>query len=549
MNSRGQRLPTVPFDARTVVSRRVLCLSKTTVSIVEKELIINASATGVEMALLENDKLVELHYQKTNNNFTVGDILIGKIRKMMPGLNAAFIDIGHRKDAFLHYTDLGPKLRSLVKWTNGVMGGSINTHKLDNFKFEEEIVKTGKVDQVLNKRWPVLVQILKEPISTKGPRLSCELNLPGRYMVISPFSETVTVSKKIASNEERKRLHTLAESIRPKGFGIIMRTAAEGKKVQELHEELMHLIGKWEDIYRQLKTVAPPAKLLSELDKPASVLRDLLTDSFSRIVVNEKDLHADIKAYLQSISPDQVGIVQFYTGSKPVFEVFGITRQIKASFGKTATMNSGAYIVIEKTEAMHVIDVNSGHKMTTGDVEQTILNVNLEAAEEIARQIRLRDIGGLIIVDFIDMKNADHKRQLAKAMEDFMRKDRSQHTILPLSKFGLMQITRERARPEVMMDTAEVCPSCGGTGKVNATILLTDDIERDLEFVMQSRPKAPLSLRVHPYIEAYLKKGFPNKPMRWFLKYNKWVRIIPQSEYQLGEYRFFEGGDDEIRMN
>lgn len=501
------------------------------------------------MALLENDKLVELHYQKTNNNFTVGDILIGKIRKMMPGLNAAFIDIGHRKDAFLHYTDLGPKLRSLVKWTNGVMGGSINTHKLDNFKFEDEIVKTGKVDVVLNKRWPVLVQILKEPISTKGPRLSCELNLPGRYMVISPFSDTVTVSKKIASNEERKRLHTLAESIRPKGFGIIMRTAAEGKKVQELHEELMQLVGKWEDIYRQLKTVVPPAKLLSELDKPASVLRDLLTDSFSRIVVNEKDLYADIKSYLQAISPDQVGIVQFYNGGKPVYEAFGVTRQIKASFGKTATMTSGAYIVIEKTEAMHVIDVNSGHKMTTGDVDQTIFNVNLEAAEEIARQIRLRDIGGLIIVDFIDMKNAEHKRQLAKAMEDFMRKDRSQHTILPLSKFGLMQITRERARPEVMMDTAELCPACGGTGKVNATILLTDDIERDLEFVMQSRPKTALSLRVHPYIEAYLKRGLPNKQMRWFFKYNKWVRILPQSEYQLSEYRFFEGGDDEIRLN
>jgi ribonuclease G len=519
------------------------------ISIVEKELIVNVTATGVEMALLENDKLVELHYQKTNNNFTVGDILIGKIRKMMPGLNAAFIDIGHRKDAFLHYTDLGPKLRSLVKWTNGVMSGSINTHKLDNFKFEDEIVKTGKVDVVLNKRWPVLVQILKEPISTKGPRLSCELNLPGRYMVISPFADSVTVSKKIASNEERKRLHTLAESIRPKGFGIIMRTAAEGKKVQELHEELVQLVAKWEDIYRQLKTVVPPAKLLSELDKPASVLRDLLTDSFSRIVVNEKDLYADIKSYLQAISPDQVGIVQLYTGSKPVYEAFGVTRQIKASFGKTATMSSGAYVVIEKTEAMHVVDVNSGHKMTTGDVDQTIFNVNLEAAEEIARQIRLRDIGGLIIVDFIDMRNADHKRQLAKAMEDFMRKDRSQHTILPLSKFGLMQITRERARPEVMMDTAEMCPTCGGTGKVNATILLTDDIERDLEFVMQSRPKTVMSLRVHPYIEAYLKKGLPSKQMRWFLKYSKWIRIIPQSEYQLSEYRFFEGGDDEVRLN
>lgn len=515
----------------------------------DKELIINAGEAGVELALIEGGKLVELHHQKTNNTFTVGDILIGKIRKMMPGLNAAFVDIGHRKDAFLHYTDLGPKLRSLIKWTNGVINGSVNTHRLDNFKFEEEIVKTGKVDQVLNKRWPILVQILKEPISTKGPRLSCELTLPGRYMVLSPFSDAVSVSKKIDSAEERKRLHTLAESIRPKNFGIIIRTAADGKKVQELHEEVMQLMGKWEEIFKQLKTVPPPAKLLSELDKPASVLRDLLSDGFSRIVVNDKDLYDDIRQYLQSISPEQVGIVQYHNSNKPIFDVYSVTRQIKASFGKTATMSSGAYVVIEKTEAMHVIDVNSGHKITSADVEQTILGVNLEAAEEIARQIRLRDIGGLIVIDFIDMKNPEHKKQLAKAMEDFMRKDRAQHTILPLSKFGLMQITRERARPEVVVNTSEMCPTCGGTGKVNATILLTDDVERDLEFIMQSRPQAPLYLRVHPYLEAYLKKGCPSRRMRWFFKYNKWIRIIPHSDYQLTEYRFMEGNEDEIRVS
>ncbi|MEY3195490.1 MAG: hypothetical protein RIQ78_1587, partial [Bacteroidota bacterium] len=403
----------------------------------DKELIINATDTGVELALIEGGKLAELHHQQTNNNFTVGDIFIGKIRKMMPGLNASFVDIGHRKDAFLHYTDLGPKLRSLVKWSNGVINGSINTHKLDNFKYDEDIVKTGKIDQVLNKRWPILVQILKEPISTKGPRLSCEVTLPGRYMVITPFSDSVSVSKKINSAEERKRLHTLAESIKPKNFGIIIRTAAEGRKVQELHEELIHLLGKWEDVFKQLKTETPPAKLLSELDKTGSVLRDLLTDSFSRVVVNDKDMYTDVRAYLQNISPEQVGIVQMYTGSKPIFEAHGITRQVKASFGKTATMSSGAYLIIEKTEAMHVIDVNSGHKMSSADVDQTIFGVNLEAAEEIARQIRLRDIGGLIVVDFIDMKNQEHRRQIAKAMEDFMRKDRSQHTILPLSKFGL----------------------------------------------------------------------------------------------------------------
>ncbi len=515
----------------------------------EKELIINAAPTGIEMALLENGKLVELHHQKINSTFSVGDILVGKVRKQMPGLNAAFVDIGHRKDAFLHYTDLGPKLRSLQKWTLGVMNGSIHTHRLDNFKLEEDIVKTGKIDQVLDKRHPILVQILKEPISTKGPRLSCEINLPGRSMVITPFANTVTVSKKIADAEERKRLFTLAESIRPKNFGIIMRTAAEGKRVQELHEELNTLLGRWEEIFRQLKTVTPPAKLLSELDKPASILRDLLTDSFSRIVVNDRELYSEIKGYLQSISPEQVGILQLYTGNRPIFDAFGVTRQIKASFGKTYTMPSGAYIVIERTEAMHVIDVNSGHKMTTHDVDQTIFKTNLEAAEEIARQIRLRDIGGLIVVDFIDMKNPEHRKQLAKAMEEFMRNDRSQHTILPLSKFGLMQITRERARPEVTLDTAEACPACGGTGKVNATILVTDDIERDLEFVMQSRPKGDLYLRVHPFVEAYLLRGWWNYRWRWFAKYNKWIRIVPHSDYALTEYRFFLGNEDEIRLS
>lgn len=516
----------------------------------EKELIINSTPTGVEIALLEDGKLAELHHQKTNNNFTVGDIFIGKIRKLMPGLNAAFVDIGHRKDSFLHYTDLGPKVLSLVKWASGVINGQINTHRLDNFKYEPEIVKTGKVDQVLNKRHPVLVQILKEPISTKGPRLSCELTLPGRFMVLTPFSDIISVSKKIASQDERKRLQTLAESIRPKNFGIIIRTASEGKKVAELHEEVTELMAKWEEIFKQLKTEAPPAKLLSELDKPASVLRDLLSDSFSKIVVNDKELAGSIKTYLQGISPDHAKMVSVHTGTKHIFETAGVNRQIKSSFGKTATMASGAYLVIEKTEAMHVIDVNSGHRVTTGEVEQAILNVNLEAADEIARQIRLRDIGGLIMIDFIDMKTPESKKALYNAAVEAMKKDRAQHTILPLSKFGIMQITRERARPEISMDTSETCPSCGGTGKVNATILLVDDIERDLEFIMQSRPKSKLVLQVHPYLEAFLKKGWwKSVQFRWFWKYQKWITIVPQSDSPLSDYRFFDENEDEIRLN
>lgn len=515
----------------------------------EKELIINSTPTEVEIALLEDSKLVELHYQKTNDNFTVGDIFVGRIKRLMPGLNAAFVDIGHKKDAFLHYTDLGPKLKSLLKFTSGAMSGSIQKHTLEDFKMPPEIVKTGKIDQVLNKKQPILVQVLKEPISTKGPRLSCEITLPGRYLVLTPFSNVVAVSKKVSNSEERKRLQLLVESIRPKNFGVIVRTAAEGKKVADLHEEMMMILNKWEDIHKQLHKAKPPVKLLSELDKTSSILRDILSDSFNRIVVNDKQLYQNIRGYLESIAPEKVNIVSHHRGNRPVFDAHGITKQIKVSFGKTATMPSGSYLVIEHTEAMHVIDVNSGHKLSSNNQEEAVLKVNLEAAEEIARQLRLRDIGGIIIIDFIDMRKGENRKELLKEMRRHMKKDRAQHTVLPLSKFGLMQITRQRVRPEVNIDTAEVCPTCEGTGKINASILVTDEIERDLNFIVQSRPKSKIKLLTHPFIEAYLKKGWPSIQMKWYLKFYKWVKIQPNNDFHLTKYKFYDENEDEIRLN
>lgn len=516
---------------------------------VEKDLIINASPTQVEIALLEDGKLVELHNQKTNNNFSVGDIFLGSIRRLMPGLNAAFVDIGHKKDAFLHYTDLGPKLNSLLKYTQDSISGKQQTHLLDNFTIQQEIVKTGKIDQVLQKKQPVLIQILKEPISTKGPRLSCELTIPGRYLVLTPFNNVVAVSKKIANAEERKRLQLLVESIRPKNFGVIVRTAAEGKKVADLHEELLLMVQKWEGIFQQLNKAKPPVKLLSELDKTSSILRDILNDSFSKIVVNDKNLYQNIKSYLTAIAPEQIKIVSLHKPQKPIFEVYGVSKQIKSTFGKTATMASGAYLVIESTEAMHVIDVNSGHKMGSKNQEDAVLKVNLEAAEEIARQLRLRDIGGIIIIDFIDMKNNEHRKELIQQMKDFMKKDRAQHTILPLSKFGLMQITRQRVRPEVRINTAEVCPTCEGSGKINPTVLLSDDIERDLVFILQSRPKSKIKISVHPFVEAFLKKGFPSLQHKWWMKHQKWIAIKAVSDIPVNKYIFYDENDDEIRLN
>ncbi len=514
----------------------------------EKELIINSTPTIVEIAILEDGRLMELHHQKTNENFTVGDIFLGQVRKLTPGLNAAFVDIGHQKEAFLHYTDLGPKLRSLRKYTEQSISGAQSQPMLEHFEYEPEIVKTGKVDQVLGKRDELLVQILKEPISTKGPRLSCEITIPGRYMVLTPFADTIAVSKKVGTQEEKRRLANLVESIRPKHFGVIVRTAAEGKKVADLHEEMTSLITKWKEIHKQLHKAKAPVKLLSELDKTSSILRDLLNGSFQRIATNDREMYQHIRGYLESISPEQVKILHAYKGNRPIFEHFGVSRQIKASFGKTYTLPSGAYLVIEHTEAMHVIDVNSGPKVGASNSDVSILSVNQEAAKEIARQLRLRDIGGIILIDFIDMKSPDHRKALFQSMQEYMSTDRAQHTILPLSKFGLMQITRQRVRQEMTIDTTEVCPLCNGAGSVNATVLVIEDIERDLSFIMQNRPNTRISLHTHPFVEAYLKKGWHKTQRRWYMKYYKWVRVYGNSEFPLTKYVFFDENEDEIRL-
>jgi ribonuclease G len=515
----------------------------------ERELIINSTPRDVEIALLENGKLVELHHQQSDENFQVGDVFLGYVTKLMPGLNAAFIDIGHPKDAFLHYTDLGPGLASFLNYTEKAIQGKLNSHLLDQFKVEPEINKNGKINQVLAKKQPILVQILKEPISTKGPRLSGEITIPGRFMVLTPFTDQVAVSKKIEDQEERKRLQILVESIKPKNFGVIVRTAAEGKKVADLHEEISSLVEKWETIHQQLFKAKGPLKLLSELDKTSSMLRDLLNSSFNKIVINDRDLFQNTKTLLHNIAPEQTKILQQYKGDKNIMDQFGISRQIKSSFGKTATMSSGAYIVIEHTEAMHVIDVNSGPKMQKTDQQSAALSVNLEAAMEIARQLRLRDIGGLIIIDFIDMKSQDHKHHLYKMMREFMANDRAQHSILPLSKFGLMQITRERVKPAVLINTNEVCPTCNGTGQSRPTILVVDDIQRDIEFIINNMPDVKIKLEAHPFIASYFTKGWWDIQWQWWWKYKKWIRIKSNEHLALTAYKLLDGNEDEIRLS
>ena len=515
-----------------------------------KELIIQSSDAGVEIALLEDKKLVELHFDNSGGHFNVGDLYLGKVRKVMPGLNAVFVDIGHDKDAFLHYTDLSPYFKSLLKFTEMAMHEkSDNPFDFSKFKLEQEIVKTGKMTEVIQGKPHVLVQILKEPISSKGPRISCELSLPGRFIVVTPFNNFVNVSRKIHSTDERKRLQRIIESIKPANFGVIVRTAAEGQSTAELHKDLLQIIDSWKAIQFNLKGAHPPTKILAEQNKTTSLLRDLLNKDFNRIIANDSSVVQDAREYIAGIAPGRESIVSQHQNGQTIFDHFGVSKQVKASFGKTVMLDSGGYIIIEHTEALHVIDVNSGHKFSNENQEATALNTNLEAAREIARQLRLRDIGGIIIVDFIDMKNAEHRREVSMMIEEFMKDDRAKHSVLPLSKFGLLQITRQRLRPEINIATGETCPSCHGTGKVRSSQLLLDDIEKHIKY-LKANLNTRLSLHVHPIIKSHLTKGllFNSIFHKWKKKYGAF-NIHEDEGFEFLQYKFFdEGTEEEIKI-
>lgn len=514
-----------------------------------KELVINSGDSESVIALLEDKKLIELHKERTNNNYSVGDIYLGKVKKIINGLNAAFIDVGYEKDAFLHYLDLGPQIKSQMKFTRLAINGKNNLPALDKFKLEQDIEKTGKISQVLSPNQYILVQIAKEPISNKGPRLSSELSMPGRFLILVPFSNKISISQKIKNIEERNRLRRLVKSIKPNNIGVIIRTNAENKLTKDLMIDMTTLMQKWESAITKLPNAKPPRKVFREIDRASSILRDLLNESFNNIHVDDEDLAEDLKSYVSSISPDQANIIKVYKGRVPIFDHFGVDRQIKSLFGQKVTLSSGTYLIIEHTEAMHVIDVNSGHRLKKDkDQEANALTVNLESADEIARQLRLRDMGGIIVVDFIDMHDRQNRRKLFEALKKAMESDPAKHTILPPTKFGLVQITRQRVRPEMDMKTSEKCPVCNGTGIIKASIVLTDEIENHLRYLIQEQNEPKVILHVHPYIYAYLTKGVVSEQVKWFFRYKKWVPIKANKSYHSLKYKFFNKDNDEIKI-
>ncbi len=516
-----------------------------------KDLIIDVNDSEVSLALLEDKQLIELNKEKRNIKFSVGDIYLGKVKKIMPGLNAAFVNVGYERDAFLHYLDLGAQFRTQQKYYTTTLQRQGRFTPVHKFKPEPDIDKDGKITDVLTQGQTVIVQITKEPISTKGPRLSSEVSLAGRNLVLIPNSDKVSVSSKLESFDEKNRLKTLLQSIKPRNYGIIIRTAAEGKKVAILDAELRELVRRWESAFSTVKKeIKSPRLFIGELNRTSAILRDLLNVSFNSIYVNDPAFADDIRKYIKEIAPESAKIVKLYKGTIPIFDHFGVNKQIKALFGKSVSFKHGAYLIIEHTEALHVIDVNSGNRSRSGnDQELNALDVNMEAASEIVRQLRLRDMGGIIVIDFIDMQSAENKQQLFDKVRELMANDRTKHNILPLTKFGLMQITRQRVRPEMSITTNEKCPACLGTGQIKPTILFTDELEKDLSFIVDKIKTRKLVLNVHPFVASYLKKGLFPVYRKWDLKYKIMLKIQAVISYHMLEYHFYDRYDNEIDLS
>lgn len=515
----------------------------------KSELIVDVQPKEVSIALLEDSRLVSLQKESRNIAYAVGDIYLAKVKKLMPGLNAAFVNVGYEKDAFLHYLDLGSSFASYSTFLKQALDDRKHQPSLPKMKLKPDIDKHGQITDVLQPGQELMVQIVKEPISSKGPRLTTEITLTGRYMVLIPFGDKISVSQKIKTSEEKIRLRRLIESIRPKNFSIIIRTSAEGKRVTELNHELRTLLQCWEDTVARAQCATAPALIFEEESRIVGVLRDIFNPDFESIHVNDPDVYSQISKYVNLIAPDRSSIVQLYQKPEPIFDHFGITRQIKSSFGKTVSFKSGAYIIIEHTEALHVIDVNSGNRSkAAADQETNALEVNMRAADEIARQLRLRDMGGIIVIDFIDMAKSEHRQKLYEHMREIMATDRARHNILPLSKFGLMQITRQRVRPALDITTAEECPSCFGKGKVQPSLLFTDLLREKIDYLVDELKQTGFTMYVHPFVDAYLKKGLISTFRRWRMETGKKFNVRPDQSLAYLQYRVLDAKGNEIDL-
>ena len=502
----------------------------------QKEIVINASDNQHRIAIVEDGRLAELFVESDERERMVGDIFLGTVVKVMAGIQACFLDIGLDQDAFLHFSDVGHGFKEF-----GAITG--DDEDIDTEDEEEETRPRRKRHYQqprvnLQKGQEVIVQIFKEPVGNKGVRVTTEVSLPGRFLVLMPFDDSLGVSRKIQNFKERRRLRRIARSILPSGYGAIIRTVAEGRDEDMLSNDLQQLVQSWREVEKTLKKSKAPTLLYKDASASSSVIRDLFSDDVTRVAVDSKKMYRQIRGYINGVSPHKVQVVELHAGRDPIFDELGIEKQIAQLLSRKVWLKSGGYIIIEHTEAMKVIDVNSGRYAAKSEQEMNSLRTNLEAVREISRQIRLRDLGGIIVIDFIDMIHDENNRKVFEEMRRELRRDRAKSTILPLSEFGIMQITRQRIRDSVQMSISEVCQSCEGTGLVQSKTSVLTEIERWLRrFRVESR-ELRLQLDVHPAMAAFLTEGKISRLSKLMLKFFIRIAIVPEPGLTIDDFRF-----------
>jgi ribonuclease G len=526
----------------------------------KKDIIINSTANEHRIAILEDGRLAELFVEVPGKERMVGDIYLGKVAKVMPGIRAAFIDIGLQQDAFLHFSDIGDSLQEYNALfeddddeeeeghpqsslppapTNGsgTEQPSQGTVAVDTQPPARKPQERRRPEVNLQKGQEILVQITKEPVGKKGVRVTSEISLPGRFLVLLPFDGKVGVSKKLNNFKERRRLRKLVRSVIPEGFGAIIRTVAEGKSEEMIKQDLEELVKAWHNIEKAVKSEAPTL-IYKDMNTTSSVMRDLFSDDVEHVVIDDKKLFKEVRSYVQWVSPDMLDRLEPYRGKEPVFDKYGVEKDIQTLFSRKVWLKSGGYIYIEKTEAMTVIDVNSGRYAAKKEQEQNSLKTDMEAARELCRQLRLRDIGGIIVIDFIDLDDEKNRKKVYDEMKKELRRDRAKVTVLPMTEFGLMQMTRQRIRQSVSLSFSESCPTCGGTGLIQSKTTTMNTIERWIRRFKSESREFRLELRAHPSIASYLHEGTISRLTKIKFKFFVRIKLIPDSSLPVDEFRF-----------
>jgi len=511
----------------------------------KNQIIIHSSGNQTRVALLENKELAQLFIESEENQRTVGDIYLARVHKVMSGIRAAFIDVGMEKDAFLHFSDAGDHLGDYIKMMNGPKSISKEAdkelQKFDKLSNNDKQILAGKL---LQNNQRILVQIVKEPIGSKGPRVSTDITIAGRFLVLIPMGNYIAISKKINSGRERRRLKKIAGDMLPDGFGVIIRTVAQGQDKESLEDDMRTVLKKWERILNKLENAKPPTLLYKDLDITESLIRDLFAKQYDRVLIDDYQLYKSIKSYVSQIAPKMLPSVELYKGKDHIFDHVNIAHDVNSIFSPRVRMPSGGYLIFEQTEAMYVVDVNSGPYAAKEKQEDNSLKTNLEAAREIAKQLRLRDIGGIIVVDFIDLRDDKNRKKIYDELKKEFKKDRAKTNVIGMSDFGLVQITRQRIRPSVVNSVSKVCPTCGGSGSVVSQDTIVTDIESWISKFKYSTEYRAVDIYINPYLRSYLTRGLFSLRFKWMMKYKLKISFVPDETISLNEFKATLSGSD-----